>query len=189
MVSPRKIAINVQRFVVYRLLHADDTPHRLALGVALGIFIAWTPTIGLQMILVLLFAPLLRANGRVGLPLVWISNPLTFPIIYYPNYALGRYLVGIFRDGAVLTFDEIVHMLGSLQSSASHFYEAAFWRELAQVLLKLGMELWVGSTIMALFLGVISYIVSYKLIVWYRLHTPLGRRHAAKLERSKKHNP
>ena len=43
-----------ERFIKYRVLHVDDTPHRIALGVALGFFVTWTPTIGVQIVLILL---------------------------------------------------------------------------------------------------------------------------------------
>ncbi len=89
---PIKYAIQTaERFFIYRVLHVDDTPHRIALGVAVGIFVAWTPTFGLQMILTVLLATLLRGNKLVGLPFVWISNPVTaWPIYFKMNYPLGK---------------------------------------------------------------------------------------------------
>ncbi len=69
-------------------------PHRVALGAALGIFVAFTPTIGFQMIIVVALASLFGANKLVGVPLVWISNPLTIPPIFYAGYTLGRVILG-----------------------------------------------------------------------------------------------
>ena len=46
-------------------------------AVAVAMFITFTPTVGLQMILSVFFAWLLRANKAVGIPIVWISNPAT----------------------------------------------------------------------------------------------------------------
>ena len=45
----------------------DDTPHSIALGTAIGLFIAWTPTVGIHMILVVALALLFRANKVAGL--------------------------------------------------------------------------------------------------------------------------
>ena len=63
------------------LLMLDDTPHHIALGTALGVFIAFTPTVGIQMILVLLLAmlvrPFFRFNNVAGLIAVYITNPVT----------------------------------------------------------------------------------------------------------------
>lgn len=86
--------VEMRRFVVHNLLHADDPPHRLAMGVALGLFFTFTPFLGAQMVLVVASAWLLGANKVVGVPLVWISNPATFVPIYYPCYRIGRWLLG-----------------------------------------------------------------------------------------------
>ena len=76
-------------FVVHHILHTDDTPGRIARGVAIGMFIAWLPLMGLQMTLVLVLSFIFRANKVVGLPVVWISNPFTLGPVYYPSYLLG----------------------------------------------------------------------------------------------------
>ncbi|MCK4627574.1 MAG: DUF2062 domain-containing protein, partial [Sedimentisphaerales bacterium] len=174
----RKTAKRVENFVVYRILHVDDTPHRLALGLALGIFVAWTPTIGLQMILVLLLAPLIRANGRVGVPMVWISNPLTIALIYYPNYLVGYFIMGSFAERASPghSFQQIQEQLGNIQQSG-HFFSIAFWQEVGRLVLDIGVvDLIVGSIVVGLVLGLVMYIVSYRFIVWYRTHNPIFRR-------------
>ncbi|NLX95038.1 MAG: DUF2062 domain-containing protein [Rhodopirellula sp.] len=82
------------RFFLHQVLHCDDSPHRLALGAALGTLVAFTPTIGFQMAIVVLLAWSLRANKAIGVPLVWISNPLTIPPIFFIGYTLGRLLIG-----------------------------------------------------------------------------------------------
>ena len=57
-------------FVVHHILHTDDRPSRIARGVAIGMFIAWLPLIGLQMLLVLGLSFIFRANKVAGLPVV-----------------------------------------------------------------------------------------------------------------------
>ena len=187
----RRTARQIERFVIYRVLHVDDTPHRLALGIALGIFIAWTPTIGFQMVLVLLLAPILRANGRVGIPLVWISNPLTLALIYYPNYLLGRYMLGVFVERPSLGFNyqQLREILGTVHGVGymlRHFFEIDFWRNLGELLLNMGFDLWVGSVVMGFIFGGISYIASHRFIIWYRTHNPIGRLHFQRMLRRKK---
>ena len=86
--------VKSRRFVFHNMLHCDDPPHRIALGVAIGMFFTLTPFIGVQMVLVVGAAWLLRANKVVGIPLVWISNPATFVPIFYPCYVIGRTLLG-----------------------------------------------------------------------------------------------
>ncbi|MCK5272689.1 MAG: DUF2062 domain-containing protein [Sedimentisphaerales bacterium] len=178
----RKTARRVERFVVYRILHVDDTPHRLALGLALGIFVAWTPTIGLQMVLVLLLAPFIRANGRVGVPMVWVSNPLTAALIYYPNYLIGRFLLGVFieRPTPVYSFERIQDRLEEVRQ-LGHFFSVEFWQKIGQLILNVGVvDLIVGSIVAGLVFALVMYIVSYKFIVWYRTHNPIFKRRLKK---------
>ena len=186
MKSKRSIIKKIEHFVVHQILHADDSPHRLALGVALGFFVAWTPTIGFQMIIVILLATALRANNRVGIPIVWVSNPLTLIPIYLPNYWLGHHLLNLFLDRPSPDYSYIKQVLFDLfqfKNFFTHFYQASFWRDMWDLLLNISMDLWIGSLIMGLFLGTLSYIISYKLIVWYRTHHPRGRRIFALLQR------
>jgi uncharacterized protein (DUF2062 family) len=79
---------------MHSVLHTDDPPRRLALGAAIGMFVAFTPTFGFQMVLVVFIAWLLGANKAVGLPIVWISNPATMGFIYYVCYTIGCALLG-----------------------------------------------------------------------------------------------
>ena len=182
----KKTFWQIERFVVYRVLHANDTPHRLALGIALGLFISWTPTIGLQMVLVLLAASVFKAKRIVGLPIVWISNPLTAVPIYYMNYAFGRFLIGLFGDRPMQSYEQVESAFSQLYNNWGRFYEIQFWKMLSGALVDMSLEIWVGSVIIGVVLGLIGYIVSYKVIVWYRLHSPLFRLRRLRLARRQK---
>ena len=41
----------LKQIVLHNILHLDDTPHRIAWGVFIGAMIAFTPTLGLQIVL------------------------------------------------------------------------------------------------------------------------------------------
>jgi len=68
------------------------TPRQVALGVALGSFIAFSPLIGLQTLLAALFATLIGASKKAAMLAVWISNPLTMGPIFAVTYQLGLIL-------------------------------------------------------------------------------------------------
>lgn len=75
------------------MLMLDDSSHRIALGAAIGMFIAMTPTVGIQMLLVLLLAVATRRwfrfNKVAALLMVYVSNPLTVVPIYWFSYKVG----------------------------------------------------------------------------------------------------
>ncbi len=155
----RLLKRRVRRFVFHTILHADDPPHRLAMGLAIGMFITFTPTVGFQMALVVFFAWLLRANKVVGLPLVWISNPATIVPIFYVCYRIGRLV--LLQDGVESGWwDEIGHPAGPWWSQAG-FY----WQRFMEV----AAPLWVGSLVVAALVGYATYYISYYAIYGYRM--------------------
>jgi len=75
-----------------KLLHLNDSPHDIALGLALGIFIGFLPIMGIQMAVVLVFSiPFRKANKIAAVAGVWISNPLTVIPLYAFIYWIGTF--------------------------------------------------------------------------------------------------
>ncbi|MDT8407902.1 MAG: DUF2062 domain-containing protein [Methylococcales bacterium] len=63
-----------------------------ALAFAIGLFVAWIPVPG-QMVIAAAMAFYLRANLPVAVVLVWITNPVTMPPMFYAAYRLGRVFI------------------------------------------------------------------------------------------------
>ncbi|PMR72238.1 DUF2062 domain-containing protein [Billgrantia endophytica] len=59
---------------------------------SVGLFSAMLP-IPFQMVVAACGAYLLRCNLPLSVGLVWITNPLTMPLIFYGNYRLGAWLM------------------------------------------------------------------------------------------------
>ena len=85
------------RRLVRRLLSLDDSPHAIALGTAIGMFVGMPPTVGIQMILIVTIAavtrPLFHFNRVAGLITVYISNPITIMPLYAAFYYTGTLVV------------------------------------------------------------------------------------------------
>ncbi len=76
----------------FRSLKGD--PKYVASGMAIGVFVAATPTIPFHMIISIALAIMLRASKPAALIGSWFSNPLTVGPIYYSSYKLGIVLLG-----------------------------------------------------------------------------------------------
>ena len=82
------------RKCVAYLFRINDTPEAVALGVSLGVLIAMTPTVGFQILLVLVVHTIFGANRLAGIAMVYISNPFTVIPIYWLDYVVGTFFLG-----------------------------------------------------------------------------------------------
>jgi hypothetical protein len=145
--------------LLHKVLHIEDTPHRIALGLAVGMFMAFTPTFGLQLVLTVLVSWALRANKVVGLGPVWITNLATIAPIYYGCYWLGEQLLG--SGGATLEhFQKLTVDHGGWWENMKYA-----WGLIRVVIWRLS----VGCLLVGGVMGAITYVVGFYSILGYRV--------------------
>lgn len=148
----------------YCLLRSPDSPARLSRGVAAGAFAGFFPLFGLQTILGVLFAILIRGNRLAAAATTWISNPLTYVPIYAFNYAVGQWLLP----------------LPSLE------LEQVDW-DSSDTLTTMGgqfaLTLGVGCVVMGIVAGLVCYALSYWGIL--RLHRTRQLKRLRKVRRDR----
>ncbi|MEW5250253.1 DUF2062 domain-containing protein [Microbulbifer discodermiae] len=67
--------------------------HSVSVAFAVGVFTSFLPLPG-QMVIAALLALWFRCNLPLSMLLVWISNPVTIPAIFYSTYKLGAWILG-----------------------------------------------------------------------------------------------
>jgi uncharacterized protein (DUF2062 family) len=153
--------------VFHRILHADDTPHRIALGLAIGMFVALTPTIGLQMVIALAVAAALRANKAACIPVVWITNPFTAVPIYSFCWLLGAKALSTNGEANLQAVIERIGTVAALPTW-SRLLDWGFWSGVITLLVDLGTELWLGCCLAGVVSGGLVYGLSRWGIATYR---------------------
>jgi len=157
----------VLRFVKTRILHTDDSPERIARGIAVGLFTAWLPFFGLHVILALFFAAIIRANKAMALLFIWVSNPLTVLFIYYPSYRVGQFILGFFRNTPTVApkqMETLFEETLSAQRIILEFFTIDLWKQIAEVLMKIGLEMSVGGILLGFIVAKIGYWMSIFII-------------------------
>ncbi|MHC5214907.1 MAG: DUF2062 domain-containing protein, partial [Planctomycetota bacterium] len=132
----------------FRILHVDDSPRRMARGIATGFFVAYIPILGLHMLLALLLAWLLRANKAIAVAAVWICNPLTFVLIYYPCYRVGHFLLPFFHNKPEVELNQIQTMINqifSLNYALVNLFTGDYWKQVWDVFMAIGLETLLGG--------------------------------------------
>jgi uncharacterized protein len=138
------------------MLMLDDSSHRIALGGAIGVFIGLTPTIGIQMLLVLLLAVATRSwfhfNKVAALLMVYVSNPLTALPIYWFNYNVGT--IYFPHSTTRSEFEELLQYDGFMEWCASF----------TRLFVDVGVPLVVGSLVVATCFGLATYPILLRVI-------------------------
>ncbi len=139
------------------LARIRSEPDAVGRGMALGLFIGFTPTFGFQILLAIIFAYLLRQNKVAAFVGVWVTNPLTAPFIYGLEYKIGRYLLG-------------------LPPLELHGFD---WHLLSALGMQVGKPLLLGCLVLGIPCSIIGYILTVRMVPslrqWKVSRWPRGR--------------
>jgi uncharacterized protein len=158
--NKRQILIRM-RPVLRWVIKLRSSPRAIAGGLGLGTFIAFTPTIGVQLILSFVMATFLNLNRPAAMIPVWITNPVTFAPIYTFNYWLGAKIWhGPPLSEVSALFIDIGRTMASLE----------FWdiKEQFLAVLQMGKDILIplvlGSLVIGVVTGLLAYVFSLKLL-------------------------
>jgi uncharacterized protein len=143
-----------------QLLHTHDTPERTAAAYALGVFLGFSPMLGLHTVLGLAAAFILNYNRIAVLLGIYSNLPWVVPA-YYTLATLG--------GAALLNADVPPGLLKELTEALG----AASWGEFRQLLhamTPLFRSFALGSTIGAVLLAAVAYRLSLSMILAHRRH-------------------
>lgn len=91
---PRKGLLRPLVFRAKCALRLKDNAHAIAIGVACGTFVSFTPLMGLHIVLALALAWLLSGNMVAAALGTAVGNPLTFPAIWLATHRTGTWILG-----------------------------------------------------------------------------------------------
>tara|TARA_Y100000385_G_C13061784_1_gene624780 strand:+ start:1086 stop:1688 length:603 start_codon:yes stop_codon:yes gene_type:complete len=124
------------------LLHLNR--HSVSLAVFIGIFCAFIP-LPIQTLLAIAMCFWLGANLPLAMIIIWISNPLTIPPMFFLTYKLGSYI---------------------LNTQVSGFSVDLSWQWFAELGSDILLPLFLGSFICGTALGLIGYFFILSLWRW-----------------------
>ena len=139
-----------------RLLALDDPPERTALAFSIGVFIAFSPLLGLHTILATLVAFLFRFNKIAVYAGTFINNPfITLVPIIISSYAIGAFLLGrplrIPAEGLALLKDP-------------HPLTGEYYRQLFRESWYIVWPFTIGATVLSVVCSLIAYPVTSALL-------------------------
>lgn len=150
-----------RRYYYLRFIRLKGTPHSLALGSAIGVFVGITPTIPFHTIVIFVLTIFSRSSFIAGLIASWVvCNPLTYIPQYYLSLRIGN-LVTPYE----LSWGQVKSVLEIILSDVS-------FTTRMNALLTIGYEaiivMIIGGIILALPFTIISYYLSYMTFIKIR---------------------
>lgn len=143
-----------------RLLALDDPPERTALAFAVGIFIAFSPFLGLHTILATALAFLCRFNKIAIYAGTFVNNPfLTLVPIILASYGVGAFLLGRPLDLP----DEGLELLKN-----PHLFSASYWHSLFLHSRDLLVPFAVGGMLLSVVCSLVAYPLTLKALRAHR---------------------
>jgi uncharacterized protein (DUF2062 family) len=133
------------RYLHWRLINLRGTSQHISRGLAAGVFAGLFPLFGLQIIIGVFLATLLRGNKLMAAAGTWVSNPLTYVPIWLFNFQVGRWLLGY----------------KNLSFSADGIDN---WREFLQLGTEFATALFVGCFVVGLVSAIVSYYLCLQLV-------------------------
>jgi uncharacterized protein (DUF2062 family) len=163
-----RIINRMHRFkdLLKRLLKIEDTPERTALAFSIGVFLGFSPFLGLHTLTGLAVAFVFKLNRVAILLGVWSNTPWWLVPFYTLATWLGMWVVQFRIDWSTL---QEMFRFGKERG----FLTSEFWMQIASQWGLLGSFL-VGSMILALLLALIAYPLSLRGIRFYRSQKAKG---------------
>jgi len=83
------------QYLKLRLIRMPHSARDLAMGLASGCAVSWTPTWGLQLVQCYIFSKIFKANFPAALIGSAFGNPWTFPILIFISYTVGDWFMNV----------------------------------------------------------------------------------------------
>lgn len=142
MISREAIKIKFRK-----ILSVDEPPHRISLAFAIGIFIAFSPTIGFHTVSAVAVAWLFELNLAVIIVGTLLNNPWTFVFVYGGSICFGNFVLG---------------------NGTSCWPESFGKEELWDYLKTMPVPFFTGTIILGIIAALLSYFVMYRVLAIYK---------------------
>lgn len=148
--------------LIKKLLHIEDTPERTALAYSIGVFLGFSPFLGLHTLAGLVIGFLFGLNRVAILLGVWTNTPWWIIPYYMVATWVGMRVTGFQIEKGILK--KLFQM-----EIDQEFMSSDFWSRITSQW-GLLLSFMIGSLILATLLSLVAYPLSLRGIKFYRSH-------------------
>ena len=165
----KKIVKLFEEKLINPVLHSRSPVSEVSLGVAVGVFLGLTPTVGVQMYLVALTWSIYRYifrrhfNLPVGVAMVWISNPLTMVPLYYLFLVTGYWILETQNGLTYKSFEGTLTRISETAGTSDKILGGIHF-----LLIDIGWPMVIGGFVYGVPGFLISYFVTKRIVISHR---------------------
>ncbi|PID36405.1 MAG: hypothetical protein CR993_04865 [Rhodobacterales bacterium] len=168
---PRGGWYRAAQYVLHRIRRLPDPAHRISRGIAIGVFVCFTPFFGLHFLTATILALALRGNVVAALLATFFGNPITFPIIAEISISLGSRMldqpVNMHLPQVAQAFWDAIRAIGH-NIMAMFTDEVADWRGIVQFWWRVMVPYTVGGLFPGVVTAAIAYYASLPVLTMYQ---------------------
>ncbi len=147
-----------------RILHHEEEPWRIAGGMAVGVFISFTPFYGFHTLVALVCAFAFRLNKLATVTGAWVNLPWFAPVVYGVSLMVGELIL----SGGAVPPAWSQWSLQNLLATSQSYFQAQKVREgvftLIQLTFAASKPLVVGTTVLGALAGGIAYLITLEAV-------------------------
>ncbi len=171
-IFPEKGWSRAAEYMMARIKRLPDSPTNIAFGVAIGVFVSFSPFFGIHVLLAFLIARFLRVNILAAILGTFMGNPVTFPIIAAFNFGVGGLFIDVSKEGvAEKTFlEQLVDVSYALSENVKKIFlgHDTDFSTTIEFFYGIFLPYLVGGFILGSIAATISYFIVTPAIATYR---------------------
>ena len=168
---PRKGWRRAVDYIIYRLKRLPDTPHKIAVGLSIGVFCSFTPFFGLHIFLAALLAYLCKGNIVAALLGTFFGNPITWPFIATFSVKLGQAILGYPVTNFEASLEQILAAANAFMVGIKSFFGfgKSDWTLVFNFVGELFLPYFIGGLVLGIVVALLSYFIFRPVIYAYKV--------------------
>lgn len=145
---------------IEKIKRLNGDPHYIALGMAIGVFIAITPTMPFHTILAITLALFLKASKPAAVIGVWVSNPFTVVFLYLACYKVGYFFFDLPNHG----LEAIKILINHFESDIEFSQKIVYFIDFMETHIKMFMIMNLGGIVLGLPSALTAYYLTKRFV-------------------------
>ena len=171
-------------YMMARIKRLPDSPKNISFGVAIGVFVSFSPFFGVHVLLAFLIARSLRVNILAAVLGTFMGNPITFPIIAALNFGIGDLFINVSTEevSSKSFLQQLVDVSYAFSGNVGMMMrgKSTDFSTVLEFFYGIFLPYLVEGLILGVVAGVMSYFIMLPMIVTYK-----ARKARKKLKRNK----